>query len=110
MPNRSKQKGDRCERQIVELLRSHGLNAFRVPLSGSCTGFRDDIEIRAPNRTWRLESKARGTGFGSIYRWLTGADILVLRADRQRPLVVVDLEEFAELLRASVACTCQAEQ
>jgi hypothetical protein len=103
MPNRSKQKGDRCERQIVDLLRSHGLNAYRVPLSGSCTGFKDDIEIRTPDRTWRIESKARANGFTSLYRWLNGSDVLVVRADRQRPLAVIDFEEFAKLLAHLVA-------
>jgi hypothetical protein len=96
-----RQKGSRCEREIVQLLRSHGLSAYRVPLSGSCIGFKDDIEIRAPGRTWRLESKARGAGFVQIYRWLADADVLVLRADRQRLLAVLDLEELAKLLGAA---------
>ena len=99
MPNRSKQKGSRCERQIVELLRSHGLHSFRVPLSGGCAGFRDDVEVRLPGKTWRIESKARANGFSSVYRWLRDSDALVIKADRQRPLAVLDFEEFAKLLR-----------
>ena len=64
MPNKSKQKGDRCERQIVKLLRSHGLNAYRVPLSGSCVGFKDDKNFwrRRPGRS----------GHALFNRWLYG--------------------------------------
>jgi Holliday junction resolvase len=95
-----RQKGNRQERAIVDLLRSHGLNAYRVPLSGSCVGFKDDIEVRLPNKTMRIESKARGNGFTSLYRWLEGTDVLIIKADRERALAVLDFEEFARLLAA----------
>lgn len=101
MPNRSKQKGDRAERAIVELLRSFGLDAYRVPLSGAVNGFKDDIEIRHGDKTLRLESKVRSKGFRNIYRWKADSDCLVIKADNQEPLAVVSLARLAKLISAS---------
>ncbi len=101
MPNRSKQKGDRCEREIVELFLAAGLEAYRVPLSGAATGFKSDVEVRLPGTTLKLESKVRGTGFGRIYKWLIGNDGVVIKADREQTLLVIPLERFARLLGAS---------
>ncbi len=102
MPNRSKQKGDRCEREIVELFLAAGLEAYRVPLSGAATGFKSDVEVRLPGTTLKLESKVRGTGFGRIYKWLVGNDGVVIKADREQTLLVIPLERFAKLLGASL--------
>ena len=106
---RSRQKGARAERECVALLRGVGLNAYRIPLSGSCAGFKSDVEIRLPTRTLKVESKIRAGGFSTIYRWLDGSDVLVLRRDRDRLLAVISLEELARLLAANAACTCSKQ-
>jgi Holliday junction resolvase len=98
MANRSKEKGSRFERQIVDTAKSFGLDAYRVPLSGSAVGFKDDIEIRLPDRSWNLEAKKRANGFKQIYDWLGDADGLVIAADRKQALIVIDLDEFLKLL------------
>ncbi len=98
MPNRSKQKGDRSERMIVELFRAAGVNAYRVPLSGAATGFKSDVEVRLPGTTLRLESKVRDKGFSRIYQWITGHDGLVIRADHKEALLVIPLDRFVSLL------------
>ena len=98
MANRSKQKGDRAERAIVELLRSAGLNAYRVPLSGAVNGFMSDVEIRFQNETLKIESKARSKGFSRIYTWLLGNDAVVVKADYNEPLIFMRLEQWAKLL------------
>jgi hypothetical protein len=99
MPNNSRRKGDRAERQIVELLRAFGFDAFRVPLSGAASGFKSDIEVRLGARTLRLESKVRAHKFGMIYRWLFGSDAVVVKSDHKPALVILTLENFASLLR-----------
>jgi hypothetical protein len=98
MPNSSRQKGDRAERQIVELFRSLGFDAYRVPLSGAAAGFKSDVEVRIGPRTLRLESKVKAGKFGLLYRWLNGSDILCVKADRKPMLAVLDLEKLASLL------------
>jgi len=105
MPNSSRQKGDRAERQIVELFREVGLDAHRIPLSGAVPGFKNDIEIRFGNRTLRGESKVRQSQFGLIYRWLAGSDFLCVKADRKPILAIVELDKLATLLGDSAIPT-----
>jgi len=49
-----------------------------------------DLEVQLGDRTLKLEVKSR-SDFSTLHRWLDGADALVLRADRQPPLVVLRL-------------------
>jgi len=98
MPNRFKQKGDRAERALVDLFRAHGLDAYRVPLSGSAGGFKQDVEVRLANQTLRVESKVRKAGFSLVYKYLSDADLLVLQADRKPSLAVISLENLAKIL------------
>jgi len=98
MPNRAKQKGDRAERAIVDLLKSHGLVAYRVPLSGAVNGFKADVELRLKNGTIKLESKVRARGFTRLYKWLEYANGLIIKTDRAEPLLVISLDTFAKLL------------
>jgi hypothetical protein len=81
----------------VELLRSHGLDAYRVPLSGAATGFKSDVEVRLDTGVLRIESKVRSKGFGRFYKWLTEAHCLVIKADREQPLAVLSLETLCHL-------------
>jgi hypothetical protein len=41
--------------------------------------------------------KVRANGFRELYRWLIDRDILIVRADRSEPLVVVPLKLAAEI-------------
>ena len=94
--DQARQYLDRAE--LVELLRAAGLDAYRVPLSGASAGFKSMWRFRIGARTLRLESKARAHKFGLIYRWLTGSDAAVVKADRKPPLIVLTLADFASLL------------
>jgi Holliday junction resolvase len=75
---RSRSKGVRVERSIVNALQATGIGAVRVPLSGAVDGFRE------------------------LYSWLTNRDVLVVKADRQEPLVVVRLSLAAEIAKVAV--------
>ena len=46
-----------------------------------------------------VEVKARSDGFRTLYSWLTGRDVLIVKADRQEPLVVVRLSLAVEIAR-----------
>jgi hypothetical protein len=95
MPNRSKQKGSRFEREIVHLAQEFMLEAKRVPLSGAAEGFKDDIIID----NMRYEAKSRASGFKQIYNWLEPCFGLFLRADYNEPLVVLRAKDFMEILQ-----------
>lgn len=103
MPNRSKQKGDRLEREIVELLRANGLDAYRIPLSGAQRGFKGDIEVRLRDSKLTLEAKSRANGFQLIYKALGSNDLLAIKQDRQEPLIVMRLKDVVGLLGVSQA-------
>jgi hypothetical protein len=50
-----------------------------------------------------LEVKAGADGFRELYGWLEGRDVLIVKADRQVPLVVVRLSLAAEIAKQRVA-------
>lgn len=104
----SRDKGNRAERAIVKFLQERGFAAERVPLSGAAGGsYVGDINIRfsvfgsccAVEFDCCAEVKCRANGFRELYRWLQDRDLLILRADRSEPLVVLPLRLAAEIIR-----------
>jgi Holliday junction resolvase len=88
----SRQKGNRTERGLVRALQDSGFAAERVPLSGAARGrFGGDVSLPLLGVDRRVEVKCRGNGFRELYRWLDGADLLIVKADRRTPLVVLKL-------------------
>jgi Holliday junction resolvase len=95
---RSRSKGVRTERSIVTLLKAGGFMAERVPLSGAVGGrFAGDIVLPLLGRDLCVEVKCRGQGFRELYSWLGGRDLLIVKADRQEPLVVLRMSLAAEI-------------
>jgi Holliday junction resolvase len=94
----SRDKGNRAERATVRLLQNHGFAAERVPLSGSMRGrFGGDVSVPLLGVDRRAEVKVRSDGFREIYKWLDGADLLIVRADRRELLVVIPLKLAVEI-------------
>ncbi|MFL9827182.1 hypothetical protein [Rhodoplanes sp. SY1] len=95
---RSRQKGDRAERALVRFLQERGFAAERVPLSGSAGGrYTGDVMVPLLGVDRVVEVKVRAGGFRELYGWLDGRDLLVVRADRREPLVVIPLRLAAEI-------------
>jgi Holliday junction resolvase len=100
---RFRSKGARTERTIAKALQANGITAVRVPLSGSVGGrFAGDIVLPLMGRDLCVEVKARGDGFRELYCWLNGRDVLIVKADRQEPLVVLRLSLAAEIAKLAV--------
>ena len=96
MPNRSRQKGDRFERDCVDRLKEMGLEAQRVPLSGAAGGqFGSDIIVAGR----KVECKTRKRAWLELFNWLPGNHALMIKADRTDTLVVMTLETYAEMLK-----------
>ena len=87
-----RQKGDRLERAVVKQLQDVGLDAKRVPLSGSAKGYPGDVSVRLLGRELTLECKSRAD-FKTLYGWLENRDALILKANRKTPLLVVRLDD-----------------
>ncbi|WP_338830179.1 putative PDDEXK endonuclease [Bradyrhizobium sp. 27S5] len=98
----SRDKGNRAERAIVKFLQDRGFAAERVPLSGSAGGsFVGDVTIPVLDVDRVAEVKCRANGFRELYRWLEARDLLIVRADRNVPLVVLPLKLAAEIASAA---------
>jgi Archaeal holliday junction resolvase (hjc) len=97
---RSRSKGARTERSIVNALQANGFAAVRVPLSGAVGGrFAGDIVLPLMGRDLCVEVKARADGFRELYSWLNERDVLIVKADRQEPLVILRLSLAAEIAK-----------
>ena len=104
---RSRSKGARTERGIVNALRASGIAAVRVPLSGAAGGrFAGDIVLPLLGRDLCVEVKARADGFRELYCWLNERDVLIVKADRHEPLVVVRLSWLSRLPKAEGEKEC----
>jgi len=94
----SRDKGNRAERAIAKFLQDRGFAAERVPLSGAAGGsYLGDVTIPVLGADRVAEVKVRANGFGQLYSWLEERDLLIVRADRKEPLVVIPLKLAAEI-------------
>jgi Holliday junction resolvase len=100
---RSRAKGVCTERSIVNLLQGRGIAAVRVPLSGAVGGrFAGDIVLPLMGRDLCVEVKIRANGFRELHSWLKQHDVLIVKADRQGPLVFLRMSLAAEIAKRAV--------
>jgi Holliday junction resolvase len=94
----SRDKGNRAERAIVKFLKDRGFAAERVPLSGAAGGsYVGDLTVPVCGVDRIVEVKCRADGFREFYKRLVDRDILIVRADRSEPLVVLPLKLAADI-------------
>ena len=101
MPNRQKQKGSRFESDCVKVAKDHGLNAYKVPLSGAGT-IKNDIHIKVGRTLWEVECKKRNDSFKFLYKNIEPADILLVASDRKKTLAVIRYEDLCDLLAGKI--------
>lgn len=102
---RSRDKGNRAERALVRFLQEQGFAAERVPLSGAAGGsYVGDLTIPLLGIDRCAEVKVRSHGFSQLYAWLEQRDLLIVRADRREPLVIIPLRLAAEIARKAAGC------
>jgi Holliday junction resolvase len=105
MGKMSRDKGARCEREIVALHKEIGVYAEKVPLSGGTRyqGNSTDVDIyprgkdEAPLCS-EVKGRANGEGFKTLEKWMGEADILFLRRDRSAPIVILPWTTYAKLV------------
>jgi hypothetical protein len=95
---RSRRKGARIELDITHRLQAAGFAAEKISRMYQ-PGHDVNWSLLGVDR--RVEVKCRGNGFGRLYTWLTGADLLVACADRCEPLAVLPLELLIEIATAA---------
>ena len=80
------------------------LAAVRVPLSGAVGGhFAGDIILPLMGRDLSVEVKARADGYRELFCWRNERGLLIVKADREEPLVVVRPFLAAEIAKLGAA-------
>ena len=83
----------------MRLLQGQGFVAEKI--SGM---YKPGADLRVPllavDRT--VEVKCRAVRFRQLYDWLNRRDVLIVKADRREPLVVVRLSLAAEIAKVAV--------
>ena len=86
---KSRESGKRYEYKTVRMHRNIGVDAYRIPLSGSCQNFKGDViiagEFEAEVKA-RAADKKRGhiKGLGTLYKMLGIHDVLFIWAKGQK--------------------------
>lgn len=96
----ARDKGANYEREIVNWHRERGVDAERIPLSGAVKGnYKGDLKI-GPQQALLAECKRRARAYQDLYDALDqdGSDMLFVRKDRERTLVVLPLETYEGIL------------
>lgn len=102
--NKSKNKGDREERDVVNTHLEWGIFAKRTLEAGarSNSAVHWDIDLYHKGKDAAPligECKVRKDGFKKIYDWLHENDFLTIRADRKERLYVVPERIWKELIK-----------
>ena len=93
-------KGASFEREVVNWHLEKGVPAERIPLSGAVKGnYSGDLKI-GPEQALLAECKRRARAWQDLYDALDqdGSDMLFIRKDRERTLVVLPLETYEAFL------------
>jgi Holliday junction resolvase len=102
---RSRDKGNRIEREIVDRHKSLGVHAERYPLSGASrfrgSGHDIDVYVHGQDQApivCEVKGRKDGAGFATLERWLGEFDALFLRRNNAEPLVALPWRTWAALL------------
>ena len=98
MPNPSKDKGTRFENECVERAKNKDIEARRFWMSdGRSAGYGKDADIKIGD--WLFQVKRRK----AIPKWMglnwSEVDGCIIRQDRDKPVVIIDYEDFLDLIK-----------
>jgi len=96
----SRDKGANFEREVVNWHKERNVEAERIPLSGAVKGnYSGDLKI-GPQQALLAECKRRARAWQDLYDALDqdNSDMLFIRKDRERTLVVLPLETYEAFL------------
>jgi len=98
MGNKSRRKGNRVELELLHLLQDSGIAATKHSRAWTPG---HDLNLPLLKILRRVEIKCQANGFRTLYKWLVDKDILFVRADRSKPLVVMPMDMLLELIAAT---------
>ena len=102
MGKMQRDKGNRVERELNKYFQDNGFFSKKVPLSGAMQGFPGDINVYASDLHLVCEVKSRAKSlWKTLVNWLSGSDILILKANRQDPYVFMPMRVFIDLVKSN---------
>jgi Holliday junction resolvase len=102
---RSIKVGKGFEYRVRDWFRRAGFEADRVPLSGASSAMKGDVVVKVKEGfKLFIECKRRTGRYKELFQWIEeamgkGLDVIVLGVGRQKPLVVMKIDKFLELLK-----------
>jgi hypothetical protein len=103
----SRRKGATEERAMVRYLQARGFSAEK----SSRAGYRGpDLTVPLLGIERVVEVKCRANGFRELYAWLADRDILIVRANRREPLVVLPMWLASEIAAEAERVVCMGDK
>ena len=107
MGNKSRRKGGRIERELANLFLDAGFACEKVSYAYKPG---HDLSLPLIGRDHNVEVKCRANGFAQLYGWLEKADMLLLRADRSEPLIVMPMKLAIEVFTVAESKSAAARK
>ena len=101
MASRSKQKGNRFEREVVHKEQKHGIESKRAYASnGLSLGYAEEVDVvlATTDKDWRVQCKVRKNIAGWIKPDSSVVDLQVVKEDRGTIYAVLPYEDFLQLI------------
>jgi len=93
MPNKSKAKGNRFEREIVDAIELHDIKAVRAwGSNGKAFGHHEEVDILINNKI-KVQAKVRK----ALPKWIAPSehvDVQIIKEDRGKMYVVQELNDW----------------
>jgi hypothetical protein len=96
----SRAKGSRRELELTHLGQENG---FAVTKRSGMYVSGHDLDWPLCGKDWRVEVKSRASGCRTLYRWLEDRDAVLVKADRERWLLVVPLVDALPVMKIAEA-------
>jgi Holliday junction resolvase len=100
MKNKSKAKGNRIERHVVDVFKNNSIEAKRAwGSNGISIGEHEEVDVVAyiNNKKWLFQVKGRHKIAEYLKPNLEVVDAQILKEDRQQALVVLSLDAWIKL-------------
>jgi|TARA_R100000789_G_C2931356_1_gene129283 Holliday junction resolvase len=100
MPSKSKAKGNRFERLVVDMLEDQKIKAVRAwGSNGAALGCHEEVDVLVMDKI-KVQCKCRHKLANYIIP-SEHVDIQIIKEDRGVPLVVIPMKDYIKLLRES---------
>jgi len=93
---KSRNKGYRYENELVHKFQDAGVVCNRVPLSGMCVGYKDDLNVMDK---YPIEVKRRKSINNMFYEVLSKCKYGITRADNKGDIVFMTLDTFIDMIK-----------